>query len=197
MNCKTDVKEAEYIDWDSITMTVNNSAYQESVKPLTHLSNMTELLVICILVIGLFIIVLLLVLWERDRIHEAGVLMAMGVSKKNIMLQHFLECVCIYILAFCLACSISIPLSGKIGNAIYTNLETASEEDADVVTQIYSENMIDMEKVSIHSEFQIGVQPVVVAISALAGFVLVVMSVSVAFFVIVRRKPKELLTIME
>ena len=50
--------------------------------------------------ISIVLLSLLLALWERDRIHEAGVLMSFGISSKKYILAAFLECAAVFLLAF-------------------------------------------------------------------------------------------------
>lgn len=61
-------------------------AYKKSMEPLSRLSNMSLLLVI-IVGIGAVLLTLILTLWERDRIHETGILMSFGILKRNIWWQ--------------------------------------------------------------------------------------------------------------
>lgn len=188
------VRKIEDIDWDSLKLTVNNFAYQRSAEPLKRLSSMTSLMVGLILVISVVIVSLLLLLWERDRIREIGILMSFGIEKRNILLQHFLECLGTYIAAFVMAVVIVIPLSGQVGNKLYDNAVTESEEQRLTDSMIYDPMRLEAEE---ELSFCAGLQPDAVIYSGAAGILIVGATVGITFLGIVRHKPKEVLRMME
>ena len=185
------------VDWEALTLTVNNTAYEQNAKPIEHLSGTMFLMVGLIVAISAILLSLLLVLWERDRIHEAGVLMSFGISKWNILLQHFLECASIFLVAFLLSVIISLPVSGRIGQMLYENEVTRAEQTAETSQSSYIDSLLSGDSSDTEVGFQTALQPVSVLISGILGLLLVSVSSGAAFVVIARRRPKELLTIME
>ena len=191
-----DVEDLEGMDWESLRLTANNSAYQSCMEPLERLEGMTSLLVGVIVIIGVVLLSLLLMLWERDRIHEAGVLMSFGISKWNILWQHFLECMAVFLPAFCLALVISMSLSGWIGGWLYDGT-VAREDDRQVQEYGMANEPISLKALEEQPAFEVKLSLSGAALSGGVGVLLIGICVGAAFLVIVRRKPRELLTIME
>lgn len=190
------VEELPGLDWQSLKLMVNNSAYESRMEPLMRLEGMTSLLVWLIATIGVIVVSLLLALWERDRIHEAGVLMSFGISRRNILWQHFLECTAVFLLAFCLALIGSIPLSGWVGGKLYSRMTVGEEENA-VEQYDYLQDPVSLNALGESGELEVTLEPGAAVLLGITGTLIVGACVSMAFCVIGRRKPKELLTIME
>ncbi|MCB6203905.1 FtsX-like permease family protein [Extibacter muris] len=177
-------------------MSANNTAYQKSVEPLERLAGMTSLAVGLIIVVSAVLLALLLTLWERDRIHEAGVLMSFGVSKKNIFWQHLLECTCVFLAAYCLPAVMALPLSGKAGDMLYDNAMSRTEGD-EKQPRGYTYGLDYAQLAEVEARPGMGISPAAAAVSGLAGISVVIVSVGASFLVIARCRSRELLTIME
>ena len=185
------VENLDGVNWDSFEITVHNEDYERTAEPIDRLSGTMFLTVGLIVAIGAILLTLLLSLWERDRIHEAGVLMSFGISKWNILLQHFLESASIFLAAFLLAVVISLPISGRIGQMLYNSEVTRAEQTAETSEILFSDPS------DVEVSFEAALQPISVVISGILGLLLVSVSSGAAFVVIARRNPKNLLTIME
>ncbi|RGU92513.1 ABC transporter permease [Clostridium sp. AF15-17LB] len=190
------VRGMEGIDWKSLKMSANNTAYQKSVEPLERLAGMTSLAVWLIIAVSAVLLALLLTLWERDRIHEAGVLMSFGVSKKNIFWQHLLECTCVFLAAYCLSAVIALPLSGKAGDMLYENAMSRTVGD-ETQPHGYTYDLDYAQLAEVEARPDMGISPAAAAVSGLAGISVVIVSVGASFLVIARCRPRELLTLME
>lgn len=163
------VREINKIDWSGLELSVNNASYEKSAQPLERLEKLTKTMVGLIAGIGTVLITLMIVMWERERIHEAGALMAYGIKKGSIFFQHFLEVVSVYIAAFLIAVLVALPVSGQLGNQLYSGEES-------FVTSLSME---------------------VIGIAGCIGIIIVVVSISLGFVTIARRKPKDILALME
>ena len=198
-----EVKNIEGVDWDSLKLTANNSVYESLIEPLKKIESMTTMLVVVISILGAILLSLLLTMWERDRIHEAGVLMSIGISKRSIFTQHFIECLCLFLAAFLISWGVSMPLSKQVGAWVYDS--TSSKEESVNTNSVPS---INMDPVDFGSEdtlkpleesvsFDAGTKPGAVLITGGIGVLIIILSVGLSFIVILRKKPKELLVIME
>lgn len=94
-------------------------------NPLSSIQTMVDTAVIVIAVTGAAIIVLLLVLWIRGRKKEAGILMAVGRSKLEIVLQFLTENILIAIPAVAASLGLTALLADKVG--AYLVSQTASD----------------------------------------------------------------------
>lgn len=142
-------------------------------NPLSSIQTMVDTAVIVITVTGVAVIALLLVLWTRGRKREVGILMAVGKSKVEIVLQFLAENILITIPAVAASFGLTLLLADKVG--AYLVSQTASD-----VTGI---------TVAIHSA-DIGL---VYGIGALILF----FAVSLASVTVIRLKPRAILSQMD
>ena len=142
-------------------------------NPLSSIRTMVDTAVIVIAVTGAAIIVLLLVLWTRGRKKEAGILMAVGRSKLEIVLQFLTENILIAIPAVAASFGLTALLADKVG--AYLVSQTASD-----ITGL---------SVTIHS----------VDIAAVYGIgaLILILAVLLAAVTVVRLKPRMILSEME
>lgn len=104
-------------------------------NPLSSIQAMVDTAVIVIAVTGAAIIVLLLVLWTRGRKKEVGILMAVGRSKLEIVLQFLTENILIAIPAVAASLGLTALLADKVG--AYLVSQTASDISGLSVRQPY------------------------------------------------------------
>lgn len=142
-------------------------------NPLSSIQAMVDTAVIVIAVTGAAIIVLLLVLWTRGRKKEAGILMAVGRNKLEIVLQFLTENILIAIPAAAASLGLTALLADKVG--AYLVSQTASD-----VTGL---------SVTIHSADIAAVYGI--------GALILILAVLLAAVTMVRLKPRMILSEME
>ena len=142
-------------------------------NPLSSIQTMVDTAVIVIAVTGAAIIVLLLVLWTRGRKKEAGILMAVGRSKVEIVLQFLMENILIAIPAAAASLGLTALLADKVG--AYLVSQTASD-----ITGL---------SVTIHSADIAAVYGI--------GALILILAVLLAAVTVVRLKPRMILSEME
>ena len=142
-------------------------------KPLSSIQTMVGTAVIVIAVTGAAIIVLLLGLWTRGRKKEAGILMAVGRSKVEIVLQFLTENILVAIPAAAASLGLTALLADKVG--AYLVSQTASD-----ITGL---------SVTLHSA-DIGL---VYSVGAL----ILILAVLLAAVTVIRLKPREILSQMD
>ena len=64
------------------------------------MERLTAILIITAVMISTIIIFLVLVMRIRNRVHEAGVMLALGIPKSNVILQYFIEAGVLLLLSF-------------------------------------------------------------------------------------------------
>ena len=142
-------------------------------NPLSSIQTMVDTAVIVIAVTGAAIIVLLLVLWTRSRKKEAGILMAVGRSKLEIVLQFLTENILIAIPAVAASLGLTALLADKVG--AYLVSQTARD-----ITGL---------SVTIHSADIAAVYGI--------GALILILAVLLAAVTVVRLKPRMILSEME
>ena len=142
-------------------------------NPLSSLQTMVDTAVLVIAVTGAAIIALLLVLWTRGRKKEAGILMAVGRSKWEIVLQFLTENILIGIPAAAASLGLTALLADKVG--AYLVSKTAND--------------VEGLSVAIHSADIAAVYGI--------GALILVLAVLLAAVTVVRLKPRMILSEME
>ena len=142
-------------------------------NPLSSIQTMVDTAVIVIAVTGAAIIVLLLVLWTRGRKKEAGILMAVGRSKLEIVLQFLTENILIAIPAVAASFGLTALLADKVG--AYLVSQTARD-----ITGL---------NVTIHSADIAAVYGI--------GALILILAVLLAAVTVIRLKPREILSQMD
>lgn len=193
------IEEAGIMDKSYIKITVNNASYQNSMEPLSRLSNMSLMMLVIIIGIGVVLLTLILTLWERDRIHETGILMSFGILKCNIWWQRFVECVSIFIVALVFSIIAFLTVSEKMGDWLYERASTRTEQSAGAEGEdsMMAWEMISTESIGNDIEFRVELSPAIILLSGLGGLALVGGAMSLAFFFNAHHKPIELLATME
>ena len=141
-------------------------------NPLSSLQKMVNTAVTVIAVTGAAVITLLLILWTRGRKKEAGILMAVGRNKVEIVLQFLTENIFVAIPAAAASFGLSALLANKVG------------------TFLVSQTSGDIKGLSviIHSADMAAVYGI--------GTLLLILAVLIASVTVIRLKPKEILTKM-
>ena len=142
-------------------------------NPLSSIQTMVDTAVIVIAVTGTALITLLLILWIRGRKKEAGILMAIGRSKVEIVLQFLTENILVAIPAAAASFGLTVLLSDKVG--AYLVSQTASDV-AELSITIYSADMLTVYGI---------------------GALMLILAVLLAAITVVRLKPRMILSEME
>ena len=170
------IRNVESLGINNISVSKSNKNYElvtSSVESVTKLTNMIR---IGSVIVGVVILSLVLMFWIRERLYEIGVLLSLGISKVNLILQFVVETLMVTIFGFLSALGLEFILLKYIsGNA----------------TSIFSEDLPkiisdELTKISINGSNIIGVIIVMVTI--------VIISVVVALLPILKMKPKKILT---
>lgn len=142
-------------------------------NPLSSIQTMVDTAVIVIAVTGTVLITLLLILWIHGRKKEAGILMAIGRCKVEIVLQFLTENILVAIPAAAASFGLTVLLSDKVG--AYLVSQTASDVTELSIT-IYSADMVAVYGI---------------------GALILILAVLLAAITVVRLKPRMILSEME
>ena len=170
------IRSVESLGINNIAVSKSNKNYElvtSSVESITKLTNMIR---IGSVIVGVVILSLVLMFWIRERLYEIGVLLSLGISKINLILQFAVETLMVTIFGFLSALGLEFILLKYI---------------RDNTTSIFSEDLPkiisdELTKISINGSDIIGVIVVMITI--------VMISVIVALLPILKMKPKKILT---
>lgn len=108
----------EDYDWDGYEVTKNNKTYENSAVPLERLAGLVGVMVLVIVIVSAVMLSLILFLWMRERVHETGIYLSIGIQKTKIACQQILENLAVAAAAFFLAWGICAAASGLAENVI-------------------------------------------------------------------------------
>ena len=94
------IKNVESLGINNISVSKSNKNYElvtSSVESITKLTNMIR---IGSVIVGVVILSLVLMFWIRERLYEIGVLLSLGISKINLILQFVVETLMVTIFGF-------------------------------------------------------------------------------------------------
>ena len=170
------IKNVESLGINNISVSKSNKNYElvtSSVESITKLTNMIR---IGSVIVGVVILSLVLMFWIRERLYEIGVLLSLGISKINLILQFVVETLMITIFGFLSALGLEFILLKYLSS----NITKVFSED---LPKIISD---ELTKISINGSNIVGVIIVMITI--------VIISVVVALLPILKTKPKKILT---
>ena len=133
------IKGLEGFDNKAFEVDANNETYQTTINSLKKIDTITDILLWICIGISIVILTLVLTMWNRERIHETGVYLALGIKKRQIILQYLLEVLLIGSVAFSIAYLPSKAVAEKFIEYTVTNekVDEAPEEG------LYLENLND------------------------------------------------------
>lgn len=188
------VKNLEEMDPNDYILELDDSAYRASMRPLKQINLLAMVLLAAGTIGCMLILYLILKIWTKERKKEVGILLSVGVKRRNILLQMISECIVLTVLALLL----TFLLSGVVIRGVSSIAESATAPSG--TEQSYTVRMeatsIDpiIDKVSgeaVHLNLTVTF-PLILIIS-LTGCTVTVVSVLLAAVRIINEPPKRLL----
>lgn len=170
------IKTVEKLGIDNLMVSKSNKNYELITSSVESITKITNMIRIGSVVVGVVILSLILMFWVRERTYEIGILLSLGTSKVNLVLQFIVEVLLVTI----------VGLIAALGLELTTIKYLASN-----VGSIFSENLPktiadELMKMSVSGIDIINLVIVMIAI--------VIISVVVALLPILKMKPKKILT---
>ncbi len=192
------------LDWNCFTLTVDNTAYEAVASSLTAMQNIVTGLIVGIVIVSIGILALILNMWIKQRTHETGILLSIGVSKVKIVAQYILETLMIAVIAFGLSYFSSGAIAQGTSNLLFSQvaetqpipkIETPDDgtEYLDITGQYIpydTSNMVAPDSIKVH----VTVEHLLWVY--LLGIALCTAAVTLASLPIVKMKPKSILSQM-
>jgi len=196
----------------NFTLTMGTEGFEMISAPLESLQGLVFTMIIIIVVVSLAILSILLTIWILGRIKEIGIFLSIGIKKRKIITQFILEAILIAVIAFTLALPISQVTTQGAGDFIIEQFTSAQElqneqgEQASeggagaggVTTMRVGDGLMGPAPTIENTLDQINV-----AVSAhdlmwvyVIGLPLIIGSVLIASYTVVKLKPREILSKM-
>lgn len=194
------VKGIPGVEWDRCIITKYDKDYQNAKTVLESLQNIVFVAMIVIVAVCFAVLALLLTFRLRNRVHEMGVLLSMGISKKAILMQQLAEVLIVAVFALLLSFASSSLISQQVGNSLLTQ---AAADEYQIVDLTGSDTQNDTEADNVNTQQEVNLTEIDVSISALdylmvccVGILLCAASTALAIIPILRMKPKNILSQM-
>ena len=170
------IRNVENLGINNISVSKSNKNYELITSSVESVTKLTNLIRIGSVIVGVVILSLVLMFWIRERLYEIGILLSLGISKINLILQFVVETLMVTIFGFLSALGLEFILLKYLSR----NITKVFSED---LPKIISD---ELTKISINGSNIIGVIIVMITI--------VMISVIVALLPILKTKPKKILT---
>ena len=165
-------KSLPNVDWKKFSLTDNGAAFAGVLQNITGIQNILTIATIGAAAAGLAVLSLVLVFWVRGRLHEIGILLSIGTSKRQIIGQFLAELAIIALVSSVFALAIGSVTSSQISTALTAQTDQNQRTETTVV----------------HAA------PVATYLQALAfGYMVVLLSAIAATAPIMRQSPKQIL----
>lgn len=156
----------------TLKLNIDTDEYEVVSAPLETLQELVNTTIIIISLVSIFILTLLLTIWIRGRKKEIGILLSIGKSKTNIVLQLFAETIVVAIISFAASMPFSNLIAAKAGEFLVFKVATS---ETNINVQIDVAYLLPL---------------------CLIGVVIIAISVLASSWTVVRSNPKDILTKM-
>ena len=109
------VKKDVLLQWEDYTLQADTAEYDAIAYQLSTIGRLTTLLIVSAITVSAIVLFLILAMRIRGRVHEVGVLLAVGVAKRHIIAQFLVETTAILLLTFLFSCPVSHFAAMQIG----------------------------------------------------------------------------------
>ena len=129
------VENITSIDWNNHIVQKNDFKFSKISNQLITIQNIVISLIVTVSILGIMILMLIMALRIRGRIKEAGILLSIGKSKREIISQFVIETIVILLIGFLLAVIFFIPLSAMLNTYLFDTVMQETVKDIHVVAK--------------------------------------------------------------
>ena len=190
-------KEIEKVDinWERYDLIDSNGNIQSMAENFNNMKQLSEMLLIVVSAASFIILSLIFLFWMKNRTQEIGIFMALGESKKKIWSQFLWEAMLIGVLGLVLSFMISPALSKMTASYMAQQSQSQAEEQKEATeNQVFADGYTAPDLKLQNIEIEVTSDMLIKDTIAIGGLLFI--SVSVAGIMIMRKKPKEILSEM-
>ena len=181
------VQLLQSIDWTTHFIRTNDFQYSKIADQLSSLGDLVKILLVLVSVVSTAFLTLLLTMRMRGRMQEAGILLAAGISKGQIMAGFLLEVLSVTIMALILSYIASLCVTGFLGHSLFGELQPNLLNEETITAGI--QNNLEIEN-------YLKLSAVETSLIYFCQFIVIAASTLVSSIMIMRLKPKEILSKM-
>ncbi len=113
-----EIQKTATINWKCFVITADTKEYEKISSPLVNLTVLLNTLLTIIGVMSMGVLSLIQLLFHKAREHEIGIMLSIGISKVEIVLQHFIEMLFIALVSFILSLAFDFSAWNCISAAV-------------------------------------------------------------------------------
>ena len=166
------------LKWDEMQLSKNEQVFEQVASPIQNFKSLMTLLTSSVFVLAVIVLFLILLFTLRERIHEFGILMSVGISRKEIIAQILLE---LYTVA-ATSSIFALMLGSFVAKQFYTGL-LSSDEIPIQVKSLFESSLPEFSLMQ--GLLTIGVVLIIIALAVLFSTAVILM-----------KKPKKILSQM-
>lgn len=166
------------LKWDEMQLSKNEQVFEQVATPIQNFKSLMTLLTSSVFVLAVIVLFLILLFTLRERIHEFGILMSVGISRKEIIAQILLE---LYTVA-ATSSIFALMLGSFVAKQFYAGLLT-SDEIPIQVKSLFESSLPELSL--LQGLLTIGVVLIIIALAVLFSTAVILM-----------KKPKKILSQM-
>jgi len=126
-------KSLPHVDWQKLSLTDNGAVFAGVLQNIAGMQNMVTIATIGVAAAGLAVLSLVLVFWVRGRLHEIGILLSIGTSKRQIIGQFLAELAIIAAVSSVFALGVGSVASSQISTALTAQTSHSQRVETTVV----------------------------------------------------------------
>lgn len=111
------------IDWTTHFIRTNDFQYSQIADELHSLGDLVKILLVLVSIVSTAVLTLILTMRIRGRMQETGILLSVGISKKQILAQFLLEVLSVAVLALGLSYIASLGITRVLGYSLFGDLQ--------------------------------------------------------------------------
>ena len=191
---KEQIKKAD-LNWKRYDFIDNTGMSDTMAENFGDLDEMSSIILILVAVSGVVIIFLVFLFWQKGRVHEIGIFLAIGKSKAAIIAQMMLEGILIGCISFMLATICAPALSKSVADYL-VGYQVKQEEEQRKADEGMTggAGVVEYETKVMGVETKVTGKVILLSAGSILGVIFVAVSSSCMFVVI--QKPKEILSKM-
>ncbi len=179
------------IDWEQYDLIDRDGKLDVLSANFNQLKSASTLLVLTAVIGGFLILFLIFLLCTRSRAREMGVLLSLGIRKRNILGQLLLEAAAVATFAFLVSFAVCPKLTqAAVDQMVRDQLTQAQQEQESQAAYVYSEAQTASETVT---GTQVRLSPAVTALCGIGITALTCFSAGAASAAILRKRPIDII----
>lgn len=191
-NIKKKIQNVD-IKWEEYDLLDHSGMNDTMAENFHELQQISSMILVFVLISSVLILMFIFLFWLKNRIHEMGVLLAIGKKKLTIVLQVLLEAIFVGAVAFVLA-TFTAPLVSKgVADYLVGSQEQMAKEKQEAEKAMLSDENLD-ESMVVGVSVDIGADVIFASASAILGIIII--SITGAGIYVACQKPKDILSQM-